>query len=667
MKDVSHRYNPWRSLSKRKAAKRLALFKRNKAFLMAAKRPHESFQKSGETNMRMLKGTLAAGGMEEDSLPYLRDNYALSRFARSVMNVYIRDPEVLVEPRATAEGLHYDQSQFGFKGDEEQNLKGMASLFKNLIQNVNAEADMEGAVTRAIRDSRTFGFGCIKVSYFLDDGTMDGLVEREVITIEDQARMAIAKSKNPKDAPASGGDEEKAEDARQEYRRQTLERAREGEGVSSRSVEGVKLTAISPRDVFFDAGIADFSDIKRSRFIAHQFMMGIDEASSTFGIPPATLRAQSKGDNSKEPEYPSVGASGQEPDGRLKIVEFYDRIDGLVWHFIDGCEFPLADPKPTTLHGKFFYPYHFFPDMMVASQRYPIPSAQLLHAAQDRINAKVAKKTTAIANAKSMTVLNTSLLSEGARSSIKKQNQIGAIVEVENSEAKVGDAVEVVSTIDPQAEVAFDTGPERNTIEHITGDIDSEMNVRTKSATEVDELAATRAEKQSLGKHGIERRLSEICRHELALCLAHMSAPKVAEYHLNENYFPEVDPKFADEMVVNVMRLYDISVQSGSTDKPNEREEERKATAMAQQLAPILQGDIEKQIAILGSQYIVTPEMVDMLSEPLRNVMKHLAVHTDDTIDPESVVSKRMTEVMEKMEEAGMLVQAPPPPPGDGQ
>lgn len=647
-------FNPWREgdgekLTEEQREQYQRWFKRIASDYSAAKEKSRDFSETYKEAIDFLLGD-----------PVNSVNYAISRYEYLVLRSYMRDPEVLVSMSADAEAVGIDWTDLGVAPEEgEDAAKGVMLLMKNLLQIFIRRARMQEVVTAAVRDSKACGLGIVHVSYVDDKGEEDSQTIGHIPTVEDVAQQAIqhdeAKDDLDPDAP---------ERAMRREQEKALEAAKEGAGISSMSMDGVRLESIAPDMFFFDGGIDDFRYIGSSRFMGHVSPIPVSKVALDYGIPETTLRDIVTPDKEGR-GGDRVGDVETEREMMVEVVEFADRERGLVWHFIDGMKYPLRFPQRPVLSGNFFYNYYFLPDVVLPKRRYPESTLDQLRAPQKMIDAKHSQLKEIVEQARAGVLLNGRQIGKKAadRTITQMSSAEGKGLpfwKVDTQNAK--DIREVMTNFNNMQGVdtrIFSLDEDRRQMEQVTGDSDPEMQSRTKSATEVAELASSREERVGMKRDAMEGVLGRVCEHMLALAMAYMDRSDVDALGLKSTYFPGQQQEYSDTIAEKLLSIFRVSVQSGSTDKQDEKILQEKSVMLLDRIQPRLTeliGIIPQLITLMPDN----PSAADELTKGTYELLEQVIRRVDPSIDPSKILPPKPSQI------AMMAQQGQPASPAEG-
>lgn len=326
--------------------------------------------------------------------------------------------------------------------------------------------------------------------------------------------------------------------------------------------------------------------------------------------------ASAEGQFTKSASGSMVGADGKSVDF-VKIVEKWDKRDGLIKTMVEGCERWAVEPYPPPQAASRFYPYFRLSFFEVDGSRHPQSLSDRLFQLQDeysgaRSSGKLTRQRSIPGN-----------IFNAAQVSAKDMDKVTNSVHMENIPVTLTDpnmplANAIIPKPVPKVDPAvFDTTAVRNDMEIISG-----VQEAQQGSVQVEKTAREASIEQS----GFNARTNanRDCLEDVLTELAQYTA---------ETSIQEITPEFAARIagpaafwpkgmdVQDLLTLVEVDIQGGTTGKPN-AEAERSSWAT---ILPMLQ----KLMGVIRQVELTDPG----LAEAYKNLLKETIRRLDDRLD----------------------------------
>lgn len=354
---------------------------------------------------------------------------------------------------------------------------------------------------------------------------------------------------------------------------------------------------------------------------------------------PVDMDGPGTDDRNAEGQYsrsaPSGNSSGGKPVEFVKIVELWDRRDGMIKTFIDGVKRwavpPYAPPQATSR----FYGYFRLAFYEVDGQRHPQSLVMRLAKLQDEYSSCRSNWRTVRARSLPGLVFNEgSITPEDARK--LSNNAIGELIGINPTDGAATPLQNLIiakplPTINP---ALYATEPITADMERISGvqeALQSSAAGQPKTATEANIEQTGFASRTNADRDVLEDLLDDLAQYTLETAIQECPAEWVQRLAGPKAFWPYgMD-------VQDILGLVEISIDAGTTGKPNAAAEK----AAWATILPIL----EKSILQIRQIQPIDPP----LAEALTNVLRETLHRMDDRLDIDEFIPAADT--------------CPPPPP----
>lgn len=596
------------------------------------------YESMGPAREMHINNSLSVEGNFDD-VPNGAPNLMASKIDDVVAATWIRDPRIRLRllPRGEAMTRRGDDRLVVGRSAADRRRDQMA-LFESVIQSGWRRGGMREQFLDATRNSKLCGFGVIMLTFMppmrpsadgedVDGGVVDNLTSRAPRVVEDDLRAAVA------DRHFAGEPDETMFD--RFVRNQRMRADDDGVGVTAEAAAGLIADSLSPLDFVFDHLVQRFSDVERSRYMAHRVRMTIAQVSARFDIPADRLRQTIPADN-------DARQSVNEGDQRLvDVVELHDRSRHLVWRFNPHMNCPLEYPTRPLLDGEHFFPYFLVPDSQPGDTRFPMPTAYKLVPIQRSVNKKWTKMYELVKD------LAFRILYDKGRVDQKQISEMASGMDGSPFQglrtAAGGDINSVFMAWDnmPRSVQMLDLRPEVWMMDALSGTMNPAAPGTPPTATQVAEVVGSQQRVAGTHRARLERVLGRIAERTLALSFANYDEGDIEAMSLDSSMWPVVDKDKADDFICRIRMLYRIDAYSAVHDEDERRQRMQMMQYLATSAYPLMKEYRSDQMAM--SSAAIPEQLVDYLTEHQRRFIGDLLENADDALCPEDYLPPRMT------------------------
>jgi hypothetical protein len=404
--------------------------------------------------------------------------------------------------------------------------------------------------------------------------------------------------------------------------------------------QGMTFDFVRAEDIQVSLDVSDLLDYLDAGWIAHDIYIPKDDLkvrfpeltdtdckSATCYYQKAPSTALSR-DPFGQPEVKDEGAFSKDAPGSLgsskpvefaKIIELWDKRDGLIKTLVDGVKrwavSPYAPPQATSR----FYPYFGLAFYEVDGERHPQSLSFRLAKLQDEYaSARSNQRITRTRSIPSVLFDRGNLSPEDLRK--VESSEIGEYVGIapQNAQAPMNThfAAKPVPSVDPRI---FDTSSIIADMERVGGiqeALSSSVQV-AKTATEAEIQNTGFQSRTGLGRDALEEMLSDLAQYSAEVLVQEMTPEFVQRIAGPEAFWP------AGMDVQDILTLVNVQITAGSTGKPN-RAAERESWSV---VLPMIQ-NLQLQIRTTA---LTDPPLADAMKHTLRETLRRL----DERIDIE--------------------------------
>lgn len=347
------------------------------------------------------------------------------------------------------------------------------------------------------------------------------------------------------------------------------------------------------------------------------------------------MQPESDGQGQFSTERPenTVSNSGK-PVEFVKIVELWDKRDGMVKTFVEGIDLWAEQPYPPAQASTRFYPYLGLALYEVDGQRHPDSLPDRLEKMQDEYSASRSSGRKTRERSIPGTVFNAGALSTEDAQKIEKAEQMEMVgIRPTDPNLRLDQVIaeKPVPKVDPRM---FDTTAVQADMEKLSGvqeALQSSVQV-AKTATEANIQQSGFTARTSADRDSLEDVLDELALHTAETAIQEITPADAERIAGPEAFWPfgmEID---------DIFTMLSIEIDAGTTGKPKE-EAERQAWAS---ILPML----TKMVMQIRQVEAMDPA----LSMALRNLLRETVRRLDDRLDIDQFLANGPPPMLPPME-----------------